>query len=46
MTNSLLDVVTTSGPGTGQAADFEKVKTIKESLTEGKKMALASGVSV
>ena len=46
MTNSLLDVVTTSGPGTGIAADFEKVKMIKQSLNKEKKMALASGVSV
>lgn len=44
--NKLLDVVTTSGIATGAAADLKKVETIKSTLNEGKKMALASGVAI
>ena len=40
-----MDVVTTSGPGTGQAADPDKIRTMKEALGETLPLAIASGVS-
>lgn len=39
-----MDVVTTSGPGTGEAADPAKLRTMKEALG-GVPLALASGVT-
>jgi len=39
------DIATTSGPGTGKAADLQKIKTIREYLGLHP-MAIASGVSV
>lgn len=39
-----MDVITTSGPGTGQAADFEKIATIKASVGDFP-VAIASGIS-
>ena len=39
-----LDVVTTSGPGTGQAADPQKIRAMKEALGEHP-LAIASGVT-
>ena len=44
-TQIYLDIVTTSGPETGVAADLEKIKQIRVILKDGKKLALASGVS-
>ena len=41
---SLLDIITTSGPGTGQSIDQEKVEKIHSVLPEGKQMGIASGV--
>ena len=38
-----VDVVTTSGQGTGQAADLQKIKAMKEAMT--KPLAIASGVN-
>lgn len=38
------DVATTSGPGTGKAADVEKIKLIREYLGDHP-MAIASGIS-
>lgn len=43
--SSLCDVVTTSGPGTGQAARVEKIQAMKEALGE-RPLALASGVTL
>lgn len=40
-----IDIVTTSGPGTGYAADAAKVAAMKEALG-GHELALASGVSL
>lgn len=40
-----IDIVTTSGPGTGYAADARKVEVMKEAL-KGRELALASGVSL
>lgn len=40
----LMDVITTSGPGTGRAASVEKVKTMKEAIGT-MPLALASGVT-
>lgn len=39
-----MDVVTTSGAGTGQAANVEKIKTMKEALGETP-LAIASGIT-
>lgn len=39
-----MDVITTSGPGTGQAADFEKIATIKTSVGDFP-VAIASGIT-
>lgn len=39
-----MDVITTSGPGTGQAADFEKIATIKAGVGNFP-VAIASGIS-
>lgn len=39
-----MDVVCTSGPGTGLAADVEKIKRMHEGLVPGASLALASGV--
>ena len=39
-----VDVVTTSGPGTGQAATVEKIRTMKEALGEAP-LAIASGIT-
>jgi hypothetical protein len=39
-----MDVVTTSGPGTGQAASPEKIRTMKQALGEHP-LAIASGVT-
>lgn len=41
----LMDVVTTSGDGTGQAASVTKIASMKESIGD-KPLALASGVTV
>jgi len=41
---AFMDVVTTSGLGTGRAADLEKVKTMRAAIP-GKPMALASGIT-
>ena len=45
MVNEMLDIPTTSGPGTGMAAELEKVVKIKQMLDPEKQMALASGVN-
>lgn len=42
---SLIDVVTTSGPATGQAASPEKVKRMKLALGD-RALALASGITI
>ncbi len=39
-----MDVVTTSGPGTGQAADISRIRLMKEALGEFP-LAIASGIS-
>ena len=39
-----MDVITTSGPGTGQAADIERVRIMHEAA-EGHPIALASGIT-
>lgn len=39
-----MDVVTTSGPGTGIAADVEKIKTMKAAIG-GAPLAIASGIT-
>jgi len=39
-----MDVVTTSGPGTGQAAHVEKIRTMKEALGDFP-LAIASGIT-
>lgn len=39
-----MDVITTSGPGTGQAADYEKIATIKAGAGDFP-VAIASGIS-
>lgn len=41
----LVDVVTTSGPGTGKAVDAAKVRAMKE-VIDGQELALASGVDI
>lgn len=43
--NEMLDIATTSGPGTGMAAELDKVVKIKKNLAKDKQMALASGVN-
>ena len=40
-----VDVVTTSGPGTGQAAEVKKIRRMKEALGH-KPLAIASGITV
>lgn len=42
---SLVDVVTTSGPGTGQAPPLEKIKAMKVAAGE-KHLAVASGIDI
>jgi predicted TIM-barrel enzyme len=39
-----IDVVTTSGPGTGQAAALEKIQVMKEALDDFP-LAIASGIT-
>lgn len=39
-----MDVITTSGPGTGHAADVEKIRRMKHALT-GTPLAIASGIT-
>lgn len=39
-----MDVVTTSGPGTGHAADVEKIRRMKQAL-DGTPLAIASGIT-
>jgi predicted TIM-barrel enzyme len=41
---SYMDVVTTSGPGTGKAAHVEKIRTMKEALGDCP-LAIASGIT-
>lgn len=41
---SYVDVVTTSGPGTGVAADVDKIRTMKEAIGEFP-LAVASGIT-
>ena len=43
--NEMLDITTTSGPGTGMAAELDKVVKINQNLAKNKQMALASGVN-
>jgi hypothetical protein len=43
---SMCDVPTTSGSGTGYAADIEKIKEIVSYLPKGKRLGLASGVTM
>ncbi len=40
-----VDVVCTSGPGTGQAADVDKVAAMRAGIADGGALALASGVT-
>lgn len=40
-----MDVICTSGPGTGMAAQVDKVKAMREGATPGVALALASGVT-
>jgi len=44
MARRYMDVVTTSGPGTGQAAHVEKIRTMKEALGDFP-LAIASGIT-
>lgn len=39
-----IDVVTTSGPGTGRAADVEKIQRMKQALGDSP-LAIASGIT-
>lgn len=39
-----VDVVTTSGPGTGHAADLDKIRRMREALRDGP-LAVASGIT-
>lgn len=41
-----IDVITTSGPQTGQPASLEKLKAMHDALPEGKELAVASGVDM
>lgn len=41
-----IDVITTSGPKTGQAAPLEKLKAMKAAIPEGRELAVASGVDM
>lgn len=43
---SFMDIVCTSGPGTGQEAEVEKVVAMREGLGPDHALALASGVTV
>ena len=40
-----LDVVTTSGPGTGSAAPLSKLAALRSGMSDGKRLAVASGVT-
>ena len=40
-----MDVVCSSGPGTGHAADLEKVASLRDGMVETSALALASGVT-
>lgn len=42
---SMMDVVTTSGPGTGQAADVDKLARMRRGVGDDGALALASGVT-
>jgi hypothetical protein len=44
LATAFMDVVTTSGPGTGQAANPEKIRTMKEAIGDAP-LAIASGVT-
>jgi len=46
LASPLMDVLCTSGPGTGQPADVEKVLALRRGLDVGSGLALASGVTV
>jgi predicted TIM-barrel enzyme len=39
-----MDVVTTSGPGTGHAAEVEKIRRMKQALADAP-LAIASGIA-
>lgn len=39
-----VDVVTTSGPGTGKSADIEKIKKMREAIPDAR-LAIASGIT-
>ena len=39
-----MDIITTSGPGTGESADLEKIKLMKEAINDAP-LAIASGIS-
>jgi hypothetical protein len=41
-----MDVVTTSGPGTGMQPPVEKVKVMKSAIENGSRLAVASGMTV
>lgn len=41
-----IDVITTSGPQTGQPASLEKLVAMRAALPEGKELAVASGVDM
>lgn len=45
-TQQYVDVVTTSGPGTGIASPLERLRQIRLALEEGGRLAVASGVTV
>ena len=40
-----MDVVTTSGPGTGKAANIDKIKKMWEAMLPGSRLAIASGIT-
>jgi hypothetical protein len=44
LATSYMDVVTTSGPGTGQSAHVDKIRTMKEAISDFP-LAIASGIS-
>jgi predicted TIM-barrel enzyme len=41
-----MDVVCTSGPGTGMAADVDRIRALRAGLAGDAALALASGVTV
>jgi predicted TIM-barrel enzyme len=41
-----MDVVTTSGPATGEAADIEKIRRMRDGLGPSEALAIASGLTV